>query len=203
MPKRLPYQQRFSNRQIFEQGSNFEHRYVPNHDRLAELVAAWKTVGHNIVLTMGSYDIVHIGHFLYLEKARTEGDLLIVGVDSDEKIKTRKGPERPVVPEKERVEMLTHLRHVDVVTLKNKDDERWKLIKLIQPNVLVATQATYTPKDLKELKQYCGKVVVLAPQATTSTTAKIRRMQIGGAKKMVDLLEAKMQMALEELREGR
>ena len=173
-----------SNRGVFGPGSNFEERYIQDHKRLAELVDACKTVGLKIVLTMGTFDFIHIGHFLYLEKARSYGDLLIVGVDSDEKVKERKGPDRPIVSQDERVEMLTHVRHVDVVTLKEKEHAKWELIKLVKPHVLIATKETYTPAQLKQLKEFCQEIVVLEPQATTSSTAKLRRLNIGLANKM-------------------
>lgn len=198
----VPYQPRLSNAQIFGHAANFDERYVKDRARLAELVQAWKTVGHTIVLTMGTFDVAHIGHFLYLEQARSQGDILIVGVDSDEKVRKRKGPDRPVVSEEERAHMLAHLRHVDVVTLKHSADPRWDLIKTVKPNVLVATEETYDDTELEDLKQYCGKVVVLEPQATTSTTAKIRRMQVSGAQKMTEVLIDKMQSALDELKAG-
>src|SRR3989344_5333908 len=165
------------NKGIFGMGSNFNHRYVSDYRRLKKLVENLKGLGLKIVLTQGTYDMVHIGHSRYFEEAKKHGHILIVGVDSDEKVRARKGPERPVVPQAERLEMVTHLRTVDVVYLKQYKAPKWNLIKLVQPNVLVATRQTYSKSDLKALKQYCEKVVVLDPQATTSTSAKIRLLQ--------------------------
>lgn len=159
-------------------------RNINDLDQLKEMVGALRTIGARIVLTQGTFDFIHIGHFLYLEQARSHGDILIVGVDSDEKVQARKGPDRPIVKEDERVRMLTHVRHVDFVTLKGAKWPRWHLIKLIKPDVLVATKETYTQAELKELKKYCGQVLVLEPQATTSTTAKLRRLNIGLSKKI-------------------
>lgn len=159
-------------------------RYIQEEERLKEVVHAMRTMGAKIVLTNGTFDFIHIGHFLYLEKARKHGDILIVGVDSDQKVKDRKGPDRPIVSEDERVKMLTHVRHVDIVTLKAADAPKWHLIKLVRPDVLIATQETYSDKQLKELKEFCGEVVVLDPQATTSTTAKLRRLNIGMSNKI-------------------
>jgi len=159
-------------------------RYVKSTTELRELVKALRTIGARIVLTQGTFDFIHIGHFLYLEKAKSHGDVLIVGVDSDKKVQNRKGPDRPIVKQDERLAMLAHVRHVDVVTLKSEKAAKWALIKLIRPDVLVATQQTYTPTQVKELKQYCTEVVILEPQATTSTSAKMRRMNIGMSEKM-------------------
>lgn len=188
-----------SNRGVFGPGSNFEERYIRDHKRLAELVEACKTVGLKIVLTMGTFDFIHIGHFLYLEKAKSHGDLLIVGVDSDEKVRARKGPDRPIVSQDERVQMLTHVRHVDVVTLKEQEHPKWELIKLVKPHVLIATKETYTAAHLKELQKYCGEVVVLEPQAITSTTAKLRRLNIGLSNKIRDAITKSINETFERL----
>lgn len=166
-------------RGIFGFGSNPEARFIPDHEVLVKQVEAMRTMGLNIVMTSGSFDMIHIGHARYLEAAKTKGDVLIVGVDSDSKVKQRKGDDRPVVPEDERVEMLAHLRSVDIVTLKYPDEPKWDLIKRIEPDTLIVTDETYGENTLHELAGYCGRVVSLEPQAETSTSAKIRQMQIG------------------------
>lgn len=188
-----------SNRGILTAGTNADERYIPDDDRLAEVIAAFKTVGLKIVLTMGTFDLIHVGHFLYLEKAKSYGDVLVVGVDSDEKVRARKGPDRPVVSEDERVKMLTHVRHVDVVTLKPAQAKKWELIKLVRPDVLIATRDTYTPAQITALSEFCGEVVVLAPQATTSTTAKLRRLNIGLANKMKVAVAEAVEAAFDKL----
>jgi rfaE bifunctional protein nucleotidyltransferase chain/domain len=188
-----------SNRGVFSPGANSDERYIPDYKRLAEVVTACKMVGLRIVLTMGTFDLIHVGHFLYLEKARSFGDVLIVGVDSDEKVRERKGPDRPIVHEDERVKMLTHVRHVDIVTLKPARSAKWELIKLVRPDVLIATKETYDENQLKALGEYCGKVVVLEPQATTSTTAKLRRLNIGLAEKMKVAVAEAVEKAFDKL----
>lgn len=174
--------------------------------RIREKAKQARKAGQKIVLTQGSFDLIHIGHGRYLQKARTYGDVLFVGVDSDEKVRARKGPERPVVPEEERMEMLSYLDNVDYVILKPLVAEKWWLIKLIRPDVLIATKQTYTPKQKEELAEFCGEVVVLEEQATTSTSAKIRRVQIGAAKEITTTLSNKLiktiEKVLDELKEG-
>jgi len=133
--------------------------------------------------------MVHIGHGRYLQDARNLGDVLIVGVDSDAKIRHRKGPDRPVVPQEERLEMLGYLTSVDHVILKELDAPKWELIKAIRPDTLVATKETYKPAQIKDLAEFCGQVVVLDPKATTSTSAKIRRIQLNVVSKIEALLE--------------
>lgn len=191
-----------SNRGIFGDGSNFEERYIPDKKRLEELIKACKTVGLKIVLTSGTFDFIHIGHFLYFEKAKSHGDILVVGVDSDKKVQERKGPDRPIVGETERVQMLTHVRNVDIVTIKRHDEPKWALIKLIRPDVLVATKSTYTKQQLDDLKKYCGEVVVLEPQATTSTTAKLRRLSIGMTNKIKSTVSEAVDRAFDEIKKN-
>lgn len=172
---------------------------LTDYKKTKDLINHFKYLGMKIVLTQGSFDMIHVGHGRYLREAKKHGDLLVVGVDSDEKIKHRKGPERPVVPQDERIEMLTHLRYVDLVFLKQLKDPKWSLIKAIMPDVLIATKETYNKKQLKELKKYCGEVKVLEPMATTSTSAKIRRLQIGTAKKLGQALTPKILKTIEEV----
>jgi rfaE bifunctional protein nucleotidyltransferase chain/domain len=184
---------------IFGLESNFKDRFIVDYNKIRHLVNHFKGLGCKIVLTQGTYDMVHIGHARYLEEAKRRGDFLIVGVDSDEKVRARKGPDRPVVPQEERLEMLTHLRCVDVVFMKQLDAPKWSLIRAVRPDTLVATKETYTDRQLKALKKYCGEVVVLEPQATTSTSAKIRLLQIGAANRVEQALTPKLIKTIEDV----
>lgn len=175
---------------------------VESYDELAKIVKALRTIGARIVLTQGTFDFIHIGHFLYLEKARSHGDVLIVGVDSDEKVRRRKGPDRPIVGEKERLDMLTHVRHVDYVVCKPVDAPKWQLIKIIRPDVMIATAGTYSASEIEKLKKICGDVIVLEPQATTSTTAKFRRINIDLSKKIKDAVTQSVEETFEKLMEN-
>jgi rfaE bifunctional protein nucleotidyltransferase chain/domain len=160
---------------LFADASNFEQRFVEDYAKIATTVNALRTLGFKIVLTSGSFDIIHEGHSMYLEAARQFGDFLIVGLDSDEKIRARKGENRPVVPQMERLRMVTHQRGVGLVTLKHTSHPRWALIKAVRPDVLVATEETYTADEIRELEAgYCGRVEVLERMATVSTSARLR-----------------------------
>ena len=160
---------------LFADASNFEQRFVEDYEKISTTVNALRTLGFKIVLTSGSFDIIHEGHSMYLEAARQFGDFLIVGLDSDEKIRARKGDNRPVVPQMERLRMVTHQRGVGLVTLKRTSDPKWALIKAVRPDVLVATEETYTPEAIRELEaNYCGRVEVLERMATVSTSARLR-----------------------------
>lgn len=190
------------NKGIFGLNANFSQRFISDYKKLTKLVTHCKGLGLQVVLTQGTYDMLHIGHARYFEEAKKHGDLLIVGVDSDEKVRARKGPERPVVPQSERLEMVAHLRSVDVVVLKEHKALKWSLIKTVCPDTLIATKETYSKDQLKELKKYCGKVVVLDPMATTSTSAKIRRLQITTAKNLGQQLTPKIMATIAEVLEN-
>jgi rfaE bifunctional protein nucleotidyltransferase chain/domain len=165
---------------IFGWESKFEERFVPDYERLAELVGYWKVMGLRIVLTSGSFDLIHGGHAAYLEAAKQLGDLLVVGVDSDDKVRARKGPRRPVVPEEERLRMLTYIKGVDIVTLKPADDARWKLISTVQPHTLVLSEDhKYEEAELAELKnKFCQEIHIMPRMGETTTSARVRLLQI-------------------------
>jgi D-glycero-beta-D-manno-heptose 1-phosphate adenylyltransferase len=156
---------------ILGPGVNFEDRLVPSLDAMAERVANLRGLGQRIVLTSGSFDLIH------LAKAKEVGDVLVVGVDSDRKIRDRKGEDRPLVPERERLEMLAHQRPVDLIYLKVDEDERWALIKAVEPDVLVLTEDhSYSDEEQARLGELCGEVAVLERQASVTTSERIRQM---------------------------
>jgi D-beta-D-heptose 7-phosphate kinase/D-beta-D-heptose 1-phosphate adenosyltransferase len=162
---------------ILGPGVNFEDRLVPSLDAMAERVANLKGLGQRIVLTSGSFDLIHLGHVKYLAKAKELGDVLVVGVDSDRKIRQRKGEDRPLVPEQERLEMLAHQRPVDLIFLKDEEKERWALIKAVEPDVLVLTEDhSYSAEEQARLSELCGDIAVLERQASVTTSERIRQL---------------------------
>jgi rfaE bifunctional protein nucleotidyltransferase chain/domain len=171
---------------ILNQGSNLGSRFIPDMNELKAVVDHFRDMGYRIVLTQGVYDLIHEGHALYLENARSHGDLLIVGVDSDQLTKKRKGPSRPIVPQSERLKMLTHLRAVDIVTLREVHHDINDLVRLVKPDVFVVSETTtdFADKRYDICKKFSKKIVILPPQATTSTTARIRSLTIEGAEQL-------------------
>ena len=163
-----------------------EEMFIRDYAELSKASDACKALGLRVGLTQGSFDVKHIGHDRYLMAAKNECDVLFVGIDSDDKIRKRKGPTRPVVSEKERVEQLCHLRWVNVVTLKESSYPHHSLQKAVRPDVIIISTQTkkgeevpeYSPEEIQELKQYCGEVKILPPQAPTSTTARIRTLML-------------------------
>ena len=191
-------------KKVLESGAEPKHRFIENYKELKTLVEACKEMGYRIVLTQGVFDLIHEGHAAYLSKAKSHGDLLIVGVDSDALTKQRKGPNRPIVPEDERIKMLLHIRSVDIVTIRDIKDGLGGLIKLVQPDVLIASQSTADfKKDMVyDYNKYCGKIVILPPQATTSTTGRIRKLSIEGAEKLAREVSKLTQDFLNNIKNG-
>lgn len=185
---------------IFGPGSNTEGRIFRDYDQLTEKIDSCRKLGLKIILTSGTYDLSHVGHYRYLEKARQNGDVLIVGVDSDEKVRRKKGPHRPMVDEEERMEILCHCRHVDILFLKGAEEPKWHLIKTVRPDILIVSQREYQKKDdFADLQECCGEIVLLESQATTSTTAKIRRVLIGPVEEIKERLGKTMEEVYEFL----
>jgi len=168
---------------ILSPGSNLKDRFIPDFGELKRVVEDLKRMGYRIVLTQGVYDMIHEGHARYLEAALSYGDILIVGIDSDELTKQRKGPSRPIVPQKERVNMLAHLRHVSIIAMREANQSMGKLIETVRPDVLVTSTSTsdFGKKEIAIYKKVCGKIVTLPPQASTTTTGRIRLLTIAGA----------------------
>ena len=169
-----------------------QDRIMNSVEELCILIDQSKKTGRFIVLTQGTFDMIHIGHARYLREAKKNGDLLIVGLDDDVKARSRKGENRPVVPEGERAEMLGHLRYVDAVVYKHAEDPRWDLVKLVRPNTLIAVEGTYSESELIELGELCDKVVVLPRQAETSTSNKVRKLVLDGAETLTRILREKI-----------
>lgn len=159
------------------------HKNILNYKELAKVINAHRVLNKKIVCTIGSWDVLHIGHLRYLKRAKEFGDILIVGVDSDRAIKIyKKNSLRPVIPQKERMEMLNYQTFVDYIILLNDVDKkgRWKmeLIKTIRPDVFIASsKESYPIEQQKQIAKFCGRLKIIGRQAKgTSTTEIIEKM---------------------------
>jgi len=169
---------------------------IPTKD-IGEITANLKKAGYKVVLTQGVWDLIHEGHAQYLQKAKALGDVLIVAIDTDEVVKHRKGPTRPIVPESERIKMISHLRHVDLIVMKESKTDHGKLIRTIMPDVLVVSESTpsnlegksFLEEIMEEHTPYCKEIVNLEPQSTTTTSARIRLLTIKGAEDLAKELQ--------------
>jgi D-glycero-beta-D-manno-heptose 1-phosphate adenylyltransferase len=105
-------------------------------DAAAAFVESHRAAGSRIVFTNGVFDLLHPGHVRYLVAARAEGDILIVGLNSDRSVRANKGPDRPITPDRERAEIVAALAVVDAVVMFDEDTPA-EIIRRLQPDVLV------------------------------------------------------------------
>jgi len=131
-----------------------------------------------VVFTNGVFDLLHPGHVRYLQDARALGDALIVGLNSDRSVRSNKGPERPITPERERAEILLALECVDAVAIFD-DDTPAEIIKRVQPDVLVKGADwgadNIVGRDTVEARG--GRVVRMPLAEGYSTTELLRRVR--------------------------
>ena len=142
------------------------------------LVQRLRAAGKTIVFTNGVFDLLHPGHVRYLHHARSLGDALIVGINSDRSVRSNKGPERPITPEAERVEILEALRCVDATVVFDEDTPH-DAIAALQPDVLVKgadwAEDAIVGRDIVEARG--GRVVRATIEPGYSTTAMIERIR--------------------------
>lgn len=163
--------------------ANWKKRLVSQSD-LDTLHDQLKERGKKIVFTAGSWDLIHAGQCRYLERARAEGDILVVGVSSNDAIKRVKGPNKPILDEKIRAEMLTFLRSVDFVTVL-PEPSCAPTLGLLKPDVFITVREDWTDnykqsKEYKTVTKYGGEVQVVDRQSTAISTTKIIQRAIGG-----------------------
>ena len=140
-------------------------------------VAEARRTGKRIVFTNGCFDLMHVGHVRYLAAARAAGDLLVVGVNDDASVRRLKGPERPLVPEAARAEVVAALAAVDYVTIFGEDTPA-EVIAALVPDVLVKG-ADWAPEQVvgREVVEAHGGRVLLVPVVEGfSTTALVERL---------------------------
>ena len=149
-------------------------KIVTLEDLVARLVGVRKS-GQKIVFTNGCFDIVHVGHVRYLAEARSQGDMLIVGLNSDGSTRTIKGDKRPIVRQDHRAEVLASLACVDYVVLFEEPDPL-RLIQTLKPDVLVKGEdwAADAIIGAEDVKSRGGKIVRISFVEETSTTAIIQ-----------------------------
>jgi rfaE bifunctional protein nucleotidyltransferase chain/domain len=147
---------------------------VLDRNRLIARVAIERRRGARIVLANGCFDLLHVGHIRYLEAARRLGDILVVGINSDEQVKGLKGENRPLMPENERAEIVAALRFVDLVTIFGEPTVA-ELIRAIRPDVH-AKGTDYTEETVPEreiVREYGGRTAIVGDPKDHSTTALI------------------------------
>jgi rfaE bifunctional protein nucleotidyltransferase chain/domain len=145
-------------------------------DEAATFVADKKARGLRVVFTNGVFDLLHPGHVRYLQTARSLGDVLIVGVNSDRSVRTNKGPTRPIIPERERAEVLEALSAVDAAVIFDELTPQ-AIIDRLRPDVLVkgADWAADAIVGRETVEAGGGKVVRVPIEQGWSTSAIIEK----------------------------
>ena len=151
---------------------------VLSWDAAREYRERWKAEGRAVVLTNGLFDLLHLGHVDYLQRARRLGDALIVGLNGDESARRLKGPERPIVPAAERAAILAALSCVDGVVIFEADTAE-ELVRALRPDVYVkggdwSPETGRQPPEAAVAQAAGGRVVYLPYLPEHSTSALIQ-----------------------------
>lgn len=153
---------------------------TPKHYTLPALllkIQEWRRAGKKLVFTNGCFDLIHVGHVRYLEEAKSKGDILIVGLNSDSSVTALKGPKRPIMTQEDRTEILSALSSVDAVVIFSESSPL-KLVEALKPDILVKG-GDWDPKDIvgsEMVKKYGGKVLSLSFVSGQSTSGLIQRI---------------------------
>jgi D-glycero-beta-D-manno-heptose 1-phosphate adenylyltransferase len=150
---------------------------ILNREELVERVAAAREAGAKIVFANGCFDVLHVGHVRYLAGARELGDILIVGINSDQQVAIQKGAGRPVLPASERAEIVAALESVSYVTIFDEPTVE-ELLLALKPDVH-AKGTDYTTDTVPErdvVRSYGGQVAIVGDPKDHSTSAIIARL---------------------------
>ncbi|OQB11361.1 MAG: Bifunctional protein HldE [Candidatus Omnitrophica bacterium ADurb.Bin205] len=149
--------------------------------RLADIIPKLKKQGKDIVFTNGCFDLLHYGHAKYLEIAKSKGDILIVGVNSDSSVTKIKGDKRPIVGERDRLNLIASLESVDFAVIFNQATPL-KLIKEIRPDIIIKG-ADWAEDEIvggSFVKSYGGRVLTIKLVKGLSTTNLIKKIVKAG-----------------------
>jgi rfaE bifunctional protein nucleotidyltransferase chain/domain len=142
------------------------------------LVEQSRARGLAVAFANGCFDVLHVGHVRYLRAARSEADLLVVGVNGDDSVQRLKGADRPVLAEEDRALLVASLRSVDAVVVFNEDDVR-KLLLALRPDVhCKGTDYTIdTVPERDTVRSYGGRVAIVGDPKHHDTTVLFRRIR--------------------------
>ena len=165
-----------------EENRSHLQQHIYQRTDLEPLVLQWKQQGERIVFTNGCFDLLHVGHIRLLQEAKALGTKLVVAINSDASVQRLKGPERPIVKEHDRAEILSHLSSVDAVTVFDEDTPL-ETIQVVRPQILVKgsdyTEATVVGADL--VKSWGGRVHLIPIVDGFSTTGTVKKIRLAEA----------------------
>lgn len=153
---------------------------IVSYGLLPKIIARIKSQKKSIVLVGGCFDIFHIGHLRFLQSAKKTADVLLIALESDPRVKTLKGDNRPIHSQNERAEILSELSFVDYILLLpdfSSDQEYFELVKIVQPNVIAVTQNDQAlEKKKQQVSQLGGKLEVVTPYLNTPSTTQLTKL---------------------------
>jgi rfaE bifunctional protein nucleotidyltransferase chain/domain len=150
---------------------------ILSREELVTRIDAERKTGSRVVLANGCFDVLHVGHVRYLAGARELGDVLVVGVNSDEQVARLKGLGRPILPANERAELVAALESVTYVTVFNEPTVE-ELLLALRPDVH-AKGTDYTEDSVPErdvVRSYGGRVAIVGDPKDHSTSAILARL---------------------------
>ncbi|HBH87087.1 MAG TPA: D-glycero-beta-D-manno-heptose 1-phosphate adenylyltransferase [Syntrophaceae bacterium] len=147
-------------------------------EKLKKEIDRLRKEGKKIVFTNGCFDILHVGHTRYLREAKKQGDILILGLNSDESVKALKGEKRPLIPEKERADVIASLESVDYVTIFHELTPL-ELIEYLRPDVLVKGGDWKEDEVVgrESMGKWGGKLIIIPEIKGSSTTDIIEKIK--------------------------
>lgn len=151
---------------------------VVDRKTLIDRVREARERGLTVVLANGCFDVLHAGHVRYLEAAKSIGDILVVGINSDQQVARLKGPGRPLLPESERAEIVAALAAVDLVTIFDEPTVA-ELLMAIKPDIH-AKGTDYTEDSVPErdvVRSFGGRTAIVGDPKDHSTSEMIRRVK--------------------------
>jgi rfaE bifunctional protein nucleotidyltransferase chain/domain len=145
--------------------------------QLRRIIVSEKAKGKTVVLANGCFDLFHVGHIRYLKEARDLGDILVVALNSDSSVRRLKGPSRPILPQRERAEILSAFWFVDYVTIFTQTHVERVLLAL-QPayHVKGSDYTVNTVPERAAVKKYGGRVAIVGGPKIKNTSDIIRRI---------------------------
>ncbi len=152
-----------------------------SREALLQAAARQRAAGKTIVFANGAFDLLHVGHVRYLQAAASEGDWLVVGINSDRSVRALKGDGRPILPESERVEIVCALACVDAVVLFDEDSPG-SLLRDLKPDVH-AKGTDYTAASVPErevVASYGGRTAIVGDPKDHATTDLLERIRKTG-----------------------
>jgi len=162
---------------LYRDGQRKARKKLVKLKDLPKLREFLRLTDQKVAFVTGVYDVTHIGHFRYLKKASLEGDVLVVGLNSDQSAKRLKGKGRPIFGEEMRAELLSYIGFIGYIVIYPRIHAA-RIINILKPDVYVCVKGSWkgnfeNKPEVKAVRKYKGKIVVFTPQSLVVSTSKV------------------------------